>query len=37
MSTHIVFKNFRTINTFARDIYNGRNTLKELMKIKVIY
>ena len=26
MNMHIIF---RTINTFARDIYNGANTLKE--------
>ena len=23
------FRNFRTINTFGRDIYNGKITLKE--------
>ena len=27
MNSHI-FKNFRTINTFGRDIYNGTITLK---------
>ena len=26
------FQNFQTINTFARDIYNGANTIKEVGK-----
>ena len=29
MSIHIYLKNFRTINTFGRDTYNGKITLKE--------
>ena len=29
MSIDIVYKKFRTINTFGRDIYNSKITLKE--------
>ena len=27
------FKNFRTINTFGKDIYNGITTLKEVNEV----
>ena len=31
------FKNFWTISTLGRDIYNSKVTLKELLKIIVVY
>ena len=31
------FQNFRSINTFGREIYDGKITLEKLIKIKVIY
>ena len=31
------FKNFQTLETFSRDIYNSTITLKKLIKIKVNY
>ena len=36
MNIHIVLKNFRTINTFGRDIYGGTITLKEADKDQII-
>ena len=31
------FKNFQTIKTFGRDIYEGKITIEEAMNIKPIY
>ena len=32
MNIHIFLKNFQTINTFGRDIYNGKFALKQSQK-----
>ena len=31
------FKNFQTIKTFGRDIYEGKTNIKEAVNIKKIY